>query len=58
VTRFTREKLLALRPRPEDDGGPPEDLKHLDGNPILSAEPLDPGEYLFLWFFRFFEYFY
>jgi hypothetical protein len=44
VTRFTREKLLALRPRPEDDGGPPEDLKHLAGNPILSAVPLDPGE--------------
>ena len=47
VIRFTREKLLALRPRPDPDLiGPPENLKHLEDNPILSQEPLDPGESL------------
>lgn len=45
VTRFTREKLLALRPRPDPDAPYPDSLKHLEGNPILSATPLDPGEF-------------
>jgi hypothetical protein len=44
VIRFTREKLLALRPRPDPDQvGPPDNLRHLEDNPILSAVPLDPG---------------
>jgi hypothetical protein len=45
VVRFTREKLLALRPRPDPNlVGPPQNLQHLEDNPILSQEPLDPGE--------------
>ena len=45
VLRFTREKLLALRPRPDPNMvGPPDSLTHLDDNPILSQEALDPGE--------------
>lgn len=43
VVRFTREKLLALRPRPDPNlVGPPQNLQHLEDNPILSQEPLDP----------------
>lgn len=43
VIRFTREKLLALRPRPDPNLiGPPPNLKHLEDNPILSQQPLDP----------------
>ncbi len=47
VIRFTREKLLALRPRPDPNLiGPPLNLKHLEDNPILSQQPLDPGKSL------------
>jgi len=43
VTRYTREKLLALRPRPDNDVAAPDEMKkHLEGNPILSDAPLDP----------------
>ena len=45
VIRFTREKLLALRPKPDPNSvGPPQNLQHLEDNPILSQEPLDPGK--------------
>lgn len=45
VIRFTREKLLALRPKPAvNDEGPPENLRHLEGIPILSDTALDPGK--------------
>jgi hypothetical protein len=48
VIRFTREKLLALRPRPDPDHvGPPDNLRHLVDNPILSQVPLDPGTCIF-----------
>ena len=45
VIRFTREKLLALRPRPDggDEGDLPEALKILEGAAIISKEILDPG---------------
>eukprot|EP00543_Licmophora_paradoxa_P014002 CAMPEP_0202457786 /NCGR_PEP_ID=MMETSP1360-20130828/14702_1 /ASSEMBLY_ACC=CAM_ASM_000848 /TAXON_ID=515479 /ORGANISM="Licmophora paradoxa, Strain CCMP2313" /LENGTH=1088 /DNA_ID=CAMNT_0049077949 /DNA_START=115 /DNA_END=3381 /DNA_ORIENTATION=+ len=42
VIRFTREKLLALRPRPDTTTSIPEKLKHLEGVPIIAKEPLDP----------------
>lgn len=44
VIRYTREKLLSLRPRPRGaDEGLPDVLKHLEGNVIISSEPQDPG---------------
>lgn len=42
VIRVTREKLLALRPRPLPNAEPPACLKHLEGSAIISKEPLDP----------------
>ena len=45
IIRFTREKLLSLRPRPK--GFIPSALKHLEGNLILSDEPQDPGRFYF-----------
>lgn len=43
VVRYTREKLLSMRPRTDPSAARPEGLKVLDGTPLLSAEPLDPG---------------
>jgi hypothetical protein len=43
VIRITREKLLALRPRPIPGAEPPACLKHLEGTALISKEPLDPG---------------
>jgi hypothetical protein len=40
VVRYTREKLLALRPR--DDAGPPEDLIPLEGSVVISTTVQDP----------------
>lgn len=44
IIRITREKLLALRPIPIPNAEPPECLHHLEGCPIISKEPLDPGK--------------
>jgi hypothetical protein len=44
IIRITREKILALRPRPIPNAEPPECLLHLEGCPIISKEPLDPGK--------------
>jgi hypothetical protein len=45
VIRFTREKLLSMRPPPKgSDEGPPPQLKHLDGAVIISKTSQDPGE--------------
>ena len=44
IIRFTRERLLSLRTPPgPDDENPPPLLKHLEGSPILSEVPQDPG---------------
>ena len=46
VIRHTREKLLSMRPRPGADHSRPGNLeKILDGTPLLSEEPLDPGKF-------------
>lgn len=42
VIRYTREKLLSMRPQPKS--APPEVLRHLEGTPILSKTPQDPGK--------------
>lgn len=42
--RYTREKLLALRPDPTDSDGSPAVLKHMDGSSLLSDEAQDPGK--------------
>ena len=47
VIRFTREKLLSMRPRTDPNATRPEVLKILDGMPLLSKEPLDPGKYFY-----------
>lgn len=48
VIRFTREKLLAMRPTPNPADGPPASLKHMEGSVFLSKEPQDPGMYGFV----------
>ena len=46
VIRYTREKLLSMRPRPGADSSRPENLvKILDGTPLLSDVPIDPGKF-------------
>ena len=46
VIRYTREKLLALRPRPAMDlGFPPPHLKHVEAPALFSELPQDPGKY-------------
>lgn len=43
IIRFTREKLLSMRPRPDGSStGLPDNLQHLEGLPLVSIEPLDP----------------
>ena len=44
IVRFTREKLLAMRPTPKS--APPDSLKHMEGSVFLSKEPQDPGKFL------------
>ena len=46
IVRFTRERLLSMRPRPEADVAPPSSLGCLEGTALMSNEPLDPGTYL------------
>lgn len=44
VIQYTREKLLALRPRPAMDlGSPPPHLKHVEAPALFSELPQDPG---------------
>ncbi|GFH61637.1 hypothetical protein CTEN210_18113 [Chaetoceros tenuissimus] len=42
VIRYTRERLLSMRPRVESDAVRPDVLKVLDGIGVLSDVPLDP----------------
>lgn len=42
VIRFTREKLLSMRPRAEPGATHPAALNCIEGLPLLSKEPLDP----------------
>jgi hypothetical protein len=42
VIRYTRERLLSMRPRVESDAVRPDVLKVLDGIGVLSDGPLDP----------------
>ena len=45
VIRYTREKLLALRPRQAPSAEfPPPHLKHVDATVLLSETPQDPGK--------------
>lgn len=44
VIRFTREKLLALRPTPATPDDVPESLLPLSNLPIVSSQALDPGK--------------
>ena len=46
IIRFTREKLLSLRPRPTGDVGLPDVLKHLEGSVVVASEPQDPGMFI------------
>jgi hypothetical protein len=43
VIRFTREKLLSMRPRTDPNVIRPDVLNVLDGLPLLSKDPIDPG---------------
>jgi len=45
VTRYTREKLLAMRPA--SASSIPDDLKHLEGIVILADQAQDPGKLFF-----------
>lgn len=45
IIRYTREKLLSMRPPPKPDAEPPAELKGIEGSVILSKAPLDPGKY-------------
>lgn len=46
VICYTREKLLALRPRPAMDlGSPPPHLKHVEAPALFSELPQDPGKH-------------
>lgn len=45
VIRYTREKLLSMRPRPDLSAGfPPPHLAHVDAVALLSETPQDPGK--------------
>ena len=53
VIRYTREKLLSLRPRPKEGEGLPDCLKGMEGSVVVSTVAQDPGEFcccLFLLF--------
>lgn len=42
MIRFSREKLMALRPAPRKDAEWPEALKHMEGSVCISIEAQDP----------------
>ena len=45
VIRYTREKLLSMRPSPRGpDPGPPTEMTHLDGAVVVSQTCQDPGK--------------
>ena len=44
VVRYTREKLLSLRPSTSGDGDLPAKLKHLEGVSVISDKTNDPGK--------------
>ena len=44
VVRYTREKLLSLRPSTSGDGELPAKLKHLEGVSVISDKTNDPGK--------------
>lgn len=46
VIRYTREKLLSLRPRPKDGEGLPDCLKELEGSVVVSLLAQDPGKFI------------
>lgn len=47
VIRFTRERLLSMRPpKSQIEEGPPLMLKHMEGSVMISPEVQDPGELL------------
>jgi hypothetical protein len=46
VIRYTREKLLSMRPRPDVSAGfPPPHLAHVDAVALFSETPQDPGKH-------------
>lgn len=47
VIRYTREKLLSLRPRPGEEL--PECLRGMEGSVVISSVAQDPGEFSILW---------
>lgn len=52
VVRFTRERLLSMRPRPDEERDVlPESISCLDGTALFSKEALDPGMYIIIFFF-------
>ncbi len=55
VIRFTREKLLSMRPRTDKECTRPEALAGLEGTSLLSKEPLDPGTCV-IYFYMFFDF--
>jgi hypothetical protein len=49
VIRFTRERLLSMRPpKSQIEEGPPPMLKHMEGSVMISPEAQDPGQSLLL----------
>jgi hypothetical protein len=50
VIRFTRERLLSLRPQPDTSGELPTALKDFEGSAVVSQTPQDPGKSSFVEF--------
>lgn len=48
VIRYTREKLLSLRPRPAEGEGLPDCLRGMEGSVVVSLVAQDPGELLLM----------
>ena len=50
IVRYTRERLLSMRPRPSDGEEAlenlPSSLLDLEGTSLFSKEPLDPGTFI------------
>jgi hypothetical protein len=44
IVRYTREKLLSLRPSASEGGELPAKLKHLEGVSVISDKTNDPGK--------------
>lgn len=52
VIRYTREKLLSLRPRPKEGEELPDCLKGMEGSVVVSLVAQDPGEFFHLMFWE------